>query len=126
MKLVRLAILVLVLMCIFIGVHSYVMAQMGRVIGEKCDRVEVLAKNDQWDEVNRLLTDIENEWKKYSGWASLTISTNDIEQLEISLKQSQAFAELKDKSVFLGEFIMFSQLLQHIPHREGFHWKEIL
>lgn len=121
MKLVWLAVVVLVFMCVFIGVHSYIMARMGAVIGEKCTRIEALAKNDEWDKVNNLLRDVEDEWKKYNGWASLTISTEDIEQLEISLNQSQAFAELNDKSVFLGEFIMFSQLLQHIPHREGFH-----
>lgn len=126
MKLVWLAVVVLVFMCVFIGVHSYIMARMGAVIGEKCTRIEALAKNDEWDKVNNLLRDVEDEWKKYNGWASLTISTEDIEQLEISLKQSQAFAELNDKSVFLGEFIMFSRLIRHIPHREGFHWKEIL
>ena len=126
MKLVRLAIIVLLVMCIFIGVHSYIMSRMGSVIGEKCTLIERLAKNDSWDEVNSLLDEVESEWEKYSGWASLTISTEDIEQLEISLKQSKAFAALHDKSVFLGEFIMFSQLVKHIPHKEGFHWEEIL
>lgn len=126
MKVLRLAILVLFIMCIFIGIHSYTMAKLGKSISEQCTQIEALAKNDDWHTVCSRLEDIESQWSSYSGWAALTISTNDIEQLEISLAQSKAFARLGQKSDFFGEFIMFSRLVGHIPHREGFHWKEIL
>ena len=73
-----------------------------------------------------MLDKVEKEWKKHRVWAALTISTEDIEQLEISLEQSKAFAKIEEKADFLGEFIMFSKLVEHIPHREGFHIEEVL
>lgn len=126
MKIIRLAAIALVVMCVFIGIHSFVMNRMGKSLAKRSDKVEMLAGQEDWAAVCLELDEITAEWKKYSTWAALTISTEDIEQLEISLAQSQAFAKLHQKSDFFGEFIMFSKLVEHIPHREGFHIEEIL
>ncbi|MBR5155375.1 MAG: DUF4363 family protein [Clostridia bacterium] len=126
MKVLWAAIAIFVAFCIVIGVHSYVMGTMGKVMNEKNQEVVNVAFADDWQRVAKLLDDIEEEWDKYRIWAALTISTDDIEQLEISLSQAKAFARLEQKSDFFGEFIMFSKLVEHIPHREGFHIEEIL
>lgn len=126
MKVLWVAIAIFVAFCIVIGVHSYVMGTMGKVMNEKNQEVVNVAFADDWQRVAKLLDDIEEEWDKYRIWAALTISTDDIEQLEISLSQAKAFARLEQKSDFFGEFIMFSKLVEHIPHREGFHIEEIL
>ena len=126
MKIMRCAIAILIVMCTFIGVHGYIMNKMGISLAEKNDQIKIFALNDDWESTRELLKEVKNEWEKYSTWASLTISTEDIEQLEISLEQAEAFALLEAKSDFLGEFIMFSRLVDHIPHREGFHIEEIL
>ncbi len=126
MKVFWTSISILVAICIIIGSHSYVMTKMGKTIAEKNKEIEKTAMNDDWDAVSDMLDEVEEEWEKYSLWAALTISTDDIEQLEISLVQAKAFARLSQKSDFFGEFIMFSNLVEHIPHREGFHIEEIL
>ncbi|MBQ2932274.1 MAG: DUF4363 family protein [Clostridia bacterium] len=126
MKILRAAIIILLVMCIFIGVHSFLMNKMGKSLGAKNDEVFRLASAENWETVRFKLEGIRQEWEKYSIWASLTISTEDIEQLEISLAQAEAFADLEEKTNFFGEFIMFSKLVNHIPHREGFHIEEIL
>ncbi len=126
MKILRAAIIILVVMCIFIGVHSFLMNKMGKSLASKNDEVFKLASAENWNAVRLMLADIRQEWEKYSIWASLTISTDDIEQLEISLAQAEAFANLEEKTNFFGEFIMFAELVDHIPHREGFHIEEIL
>ncbi len=126
MKLMRLSIAILIVMCGFIGVHSYIMNKMGVSLSEKNDQIKNFALANDWENTRALLEEVSNEWEKYSTWASLTISTEDIEQLEISLEQAEVFALLEAKSDFFGEFIMFSRLVDHIPHREGFHIEEIL
>lgn len=126
MKIFRAAIIILLVMCIFIGAHSFLMNKMGKSLGAKNDEVFKLASAENWKTVRLKLDGIRQEWEKYSIWASLTISTEDIEQLEISLAQAEAFADLEEKTNFFGEFIMFSKLVNHIPHREGFHVEEIL
>lgn len=126
MKILRAAIIILLVMCLFIGIHSYIMNKMGNFLGEKNAEIQALASADDWEGTRTRLKEVIREWEKYSSWAALTISTEDIEQLEISLAQALAFAHLEEKSDFLGEFIMFSNLVDHIPHREGFHIEEIL
>jgi hypothetical protein len=102
------------------------MSKMGKSISQKNDEINQFAMQDNWELVIDRLNKTESEWKNYRTWAALTISTEDIEQLEISLAQAKTFANLKQKSNFFGEFIMFSKLVEHIPHREGLHIEEIL
>ena len=56
----------------------------------------------------------------------MTIKTNEVEEIEISLRQSRAYAELGDKEDFIGEFIMFRMLVEHLPHQEGLSINELL
>lgn len=112
--------------CIFIGIHAFIMVSLADDISEECKSIHTLADNDRWDETVEKLDYIRSIWDRRRTWASLTISTKDIEQIEISLTQSRAYAELKQKPDFFGEFIMFEKLVEHIPHQEGFHIEEIL
>ncbi len=120
------AIAIFTAICVFIGVHAFIMISLANDISAECEKVHTLANNDRWDETIRKLDRIRSIWDKKRTWAALTISTKDIEQIEISLTQSRAYAELKQKPDFFGEFIMFEKLLEHIPHQEGFHIEEIL
>ncbi len=126
MKVFRIAIAIFAGICIVIGIHSYVMTDMGKQIAEKNEQIEKAAMSEDWDRVLKIMEEVEKEWDNHSLWAALTISTEDIEQLEISLNQAKKFAEIKQKADFFGEFVMFSKLAEHIPHREGFHIEEIL
>ncbi|MBQ9737004.1 MAG: DUF4363 family protein [Clostridia bacterium] len=125
MKVLRLSIVVLICICIFIGVHSFRMSKMEKSISELGDNIKGLAINDSWDEVLRITYEIQDEWNKYKNWAALTINSESIEKLEISLEQAQTFAQIHKKSDFLGEFSAFSQLVEQIAHKEGLYWEEI-
>ncbi len=110
----------------FVGIHSFIMMNLSNAISAECQKVTELAINDQWSQVTKSLDRIRSIWDKKCLWASLTISTKDIEEIEIALTQSRAYAELKQKPDFFGEFIMFQKLVEHIPHQEGFHIEELL
>lgn len=126
MKVVWTAIAILVILCIFIGIHSYIMSNMAEKILTECEKISSVMKNEEWSVIIPSLERIEKEWKKHSSWAALTIRTADIEEIEISLSQSRAFAETQQISGFVGEFTMFTELVKHIPAHEGIHWEEIL
>ncbi len=126
MKFFIVAIVLLVILCVFVGVHSYIMINMARDIGEICNRVNSLADAENWTAVSGELDKIQEIWEKKRIWTSLTIETSNIEQIEIALRQSEAYARLGEKSDFVGEFTMFTMLVNHIPHQEGFHIEEIL
>ena len=126
MKALVVAISIFLVICTFIGIHSYIMINLTKSLRPICEETITLAKADRWNEVIKNIDHIQNQWDKKRLWASLTISTKNIEEMEISLKQSRAFADLHEKPDFMGEFIMFSLLLDHIPHQEGFSIEEIL
>ncbi len=116
----------LVLILALILVHSVAMAEMGREISRLTDKTKEQVMKEDWDNAELSIKEIEKFWKKKSFWTALTIKTDELEQIDISLSQSKKYVKLKDKSKFMGEFIMFSKLLEHIPHQEGFHIEEIL
>ncbi|MBQ9756950.1 MAG: DUF4363 family protein [Clostridia bacterium] len=126
MKALVLSIVILLIIFVFIGIHSYIMFTLAESINALCEETLTLASSDRWDSVIENIDRIQKQWDKKRVWASLTISTKNIEEIEISLKQSRAFATLQEKPDFFGEFIMFTMLLDHIPHQEGFSIEEIL
>lgn len=126
MRVFAVSLALLLIITSFIGIHARVIRNMSEEISASCAEAEALAHNEGWSDVLGELYEIRRIWDKHRMWASLTISTKDIEQLEISLTQSIKYAELGEKSDFMGEFTMFSMLVRHLPHQEGFHIEEIL
>ncbi|MBQ2890786.1 MAG: DUF4363 family protein [Clostridia bacterium] len=106
--------------------HSVSMLRLGENIDKLCNRAEKLATAEKWEEAEKTLKEIRKKWEEKSIWTSLTIETDELEQIEVSLRQSEKYAKLRDKEKFVGEFTMFSTLVEHIPHHEGFHIEEIL
>ena len=102
------------------------MFRLADEIRRSCHTVTELAYSEKWTDTVKEIDNVYDIWNKHRIWASLTMPTSEIEQIEISLKQSRIFAELHQKSDFFGEFTMFTMLVEHIPHQEGFHIEEIL
>ncbi len=126
MKKFVLSLIGLVIIFTAILVHSFSMVKMGKEMTSLTDKTKEYVMADNWDSAGKYIEEIERYWKKRNLWTALTIKTDELEQIEISLAQSKKYVKLQDKSKFMGEFIMFSKLVEHIPHQEGFHLEEIL
>ena len=120
------AIAILTIIGIFIAVHCVLMIDLAKDISQNCTIAEKYANAESWNKVTEQLDKIKKIWDTRRTWVALTISTEEIEEIEISLSQSKVFAELHQKNDFMGEFKMFTMLIAHIPHQEGFHIAEIL
>lgn len=126
MNVLKSSLAIFLILCILIGIHSYLTKTTADCILSKCAEAEELLSSENWSGILSRLNDISEAWKSYRIWAAITISTDDIEQIEISFRQAYAFAELEQKSDFIGELTMFSMLVKHISHKEGLHFEEIL
>ncbi len=122
-----------ILACVGFGVifglimfHSLSMAKMGKELTVLTDKTQKYAMADDWTNTLECMKQIKKYWDKRSIWTALTIKTDELSQIEISFEQSRKYAKLHDKEKFMGEFTMFSKLVEHIPHQEGFHIEEIL
>ena len=120
------ALCIIVLMVGFVGFHTYNILNLNRDIAEICDRVEKKFDENDWAGIQKELMNLQGRWDKSRFWASLTIDTAEIEEIEISLCQSMAYAEICAEADFIGEFIMFKMKLGHLPHQEGFSVEELL
>lgn len=107
-------------------VHSVSMLRLGEDIDKLCIKTEKSVIAEEWEDAEETLKEIRKKWEKKNIWTALTIETDELEQIEVSLRQSEKYIKLKDKNKFMGEFTMFSTLVEHIPHHEGFHMEEIL
>lgn len=126
MKVLIAALIMLFVIGIFIGVHTYVMSNLSSEVNKLCESTEILAMSEDWKGVQHEINNIKSIWDRARIWAVLTISTNEIDKIEISLRQSLAFAKLGAKPDFFGEFTMFHMLINRIPLKEGLHLEEVL
>ncbi len=126
MKVFWTALIIFVITCIFIGVHSGIMLKMSREIEPHIHALPEYANTDEWENIEVELKNISQCWSKYKAWAALTISTKDIEQIETSLKKCFTFAKIKQKADFMGEYVNLEYIVDYLPQREGFGWLEIL
>lgn len=106
--------------------HSVVMLNFGKDIRALSNIIEESAQADRWEKVEKDIKKFEKLWEDKRFWASITLKTPLIEEIDISIKQCIVYARNKAKPDFLGEFIMLGKLIEHIPHQEGFHIEEIL
>ncbi len=117
---------ILVLCLGFVGLHTYKILELNDDMEDLCEDVEHAFMIEDWQEIRKGLSKIEKRWDKDRFWACLTIDTEQIETIEISLKQSVEYAKIQAKEDFIGEFVMFRMNLDHLPHQEGFSIEELL
>lgn len=126
MKKTIVALCILLAIAIFVTVHTIMILRLSSDVFDISSRIEQHYQNDDWEAIQRELDALQKRWEKSRFWACMTIKTNEIEEIEISLRQSRAYAELGDKEDFIGEFIMFRMLVEHLPHQEGLSINELL
>ncbi len=120
------ALCILALCIAFVGVHTYKILVLNRDVSAICNEIEEEFDQENWRGVRDKLSQVENCWNNNRFWACLTIDTEEIEEIEISLRQSIEYADIRAKEDFIGEFIMFRMQLEHLPHQEGFSVEELL
>ena len=120
------AICIFVLCAGFVGIHTYQIVQLNKDTRILCEEVEADFRKEDWNGVSGNLQKLQSRWDKSRFWACLTIETREIEEIEISLKQSMKYAQVQAKPDFIGEFTFFRMQLSHLPHQEGFSAEELL
>ena len=126
MKKLIIVLCLVVFIAVLITAHAVSIQKLYRDIDGITASIEEVFSQQNWDGVKQGLEQAEKRWKESKIWASLTIDTDTIEEIEISLEQSKRYAELQDREDFIGEFVMFKMLVAHLPHREGISLEELL
>lgn len=117
---------ILILLAVFIGVHTAEIHTLSRDIAEICDDIEDAMETDDWNLICTLTDKLGKRWDKSRFWASMTIKTDKTEEIEISIRQSNQYAHLHAKEDFAGEFCMLRHMAEHLKKQEGLAAEELL
>ena len=126
MNRVIIAICILALMVGFIGFHTHEVLALNKDVDKICKNIETGFKDKDWKKVRANLDRLDDRWEDSRFWSCLTISTDEIEEIEISLEQCEKYAEIEAADNFIGEFMMLKLKMEHLPHHEGFSIEELL
>ena len=118
MKRVVITFLIMVLAVGFIVYHNLKVSKLDDRVSNMYDTIIESFDNDDFDTIVSELESLREEWEDTQTWIGMTIDTNELEEIDISLKQSIEYARIGAKEDFIGEFIMFNQCIKHLTYYE--------
>lgn len=119
MKRVLAVLTVFFVICTAVGFHIRKTYEFTDEISGLSENVYRELENENWDAVRDNLKIMLDIWERSRLWACSTFSTREVDEMEISLKQSIVYAENEFKESFIGEFEMFRIMIEHLPKQEG-------
>ena len=119
----------LILFAVLTGViicHSVAMIKFGEKTEELTHTIQNTAENGEWEKTRESLKAFEKLWNKMKKITVLTLKTNVIDEIDISLEQCKAHAESREKPDFLNECIRLKRYIHSIVRQECLNIDEIL
>lgn len=126
MKRITAALLILVIIIMISSLHIYKVITITNEIKDRTDVIYSLYQSDKWSGIEDEIDKISELWNRNKLWAYLTLSTNQVDEIEISLEQCKSYSQIEAKPDFIGEFRMFCMLVEHLPKQETFSLEELL
>lgn len=117
-----------IIFVVIIGVafiHGTRMIKLASDIQSMAEDIYVGYEEKDWNMVREGTGEIKKKWESSHIWAYVTLSTDRIDDIEISLEQSMAYAQEEADENFIGEFTMFCMLIDHLPKQEAFSFGEL-
>lgn len=93
--------------------------EVGYVISEAFDDRNFVAIRDE-------IGELKDEWNNVQGWIGITVDADILEDIDISISQCEYYAALDDAEDFVGEFVMLSHMLEHLPYFENLSTESLL
>jgi len=69
---------------------------------------------------------LQQTWENHHTWFSLTVDSRTIEDIELSLKRTVKYGQMRDTFDFYAEKINLEGMITRLPKREGAYLKELL
>ena len=126
MKRIIASLIIFIVIVAVSSLHVYKVISLTNEIGKCEEKIYNLYQTETWAEIEEELNKIADLWNKNKLWAYLTLSTVQVDEIEISIEQCISYAQIEAKPDFIGEFRMFCILVEHLPKQETFSYEELL
>ena len=110
----------------FIVFHYHKVSELDKFAEESYNQIISAYERDDFVEISARLEKLKAAWDDTQTWAGMTVDTDQIEEIEISLLQSISYAKIQAKEDFIGEFILFNQHIKHLPYYEKITLESLL
>jgi hypothetical protein len=94
-------------------------------MGAQLHSLERSLSNARWELAKNELTTVQQDWDKDNIWWSILIKHEEIDTINISLKQLEKYIEAQDLSPSIGEVSSLKLRFEHIYDSEKFTVKNI-
>ena len=119
MKRIYGALAVLAVIIAITALHIYKTMSVSNRISEISEAVYRDYYNEDWDKVQSGVEEMADIWHRNRLWACSTLSTKQVDEIDISIEQSLIYSKVRAKEKFIGEFRMFCMLIEQLPKQEG-------
>ncbi len=126
MKRVIITVIMLALAVGFIVYHNTVVSKLDERVDRTYDTVMSAFEREDYEKITAELESLEEEWDDAQSWIGMTLDTDMLEEIGISLRQSIEYAKIAAKEDFIGEFVMFNQCVKHLTYYERLSIESLL
>lgn len=126
MKRVIITVIMLALAVGFIVYHNTVVSRLDERVDRTYDTVMGAFEQEDYEKITAELESLEKEWDDAQSWIGMTLDTDMLEEIGISLRQSIEYAKISAKEDFIGEFVMFNQCVKHLTYYERLSIESLL
>jgi len=126
MKRVAAAAVMIVLAITLITVQRVKVNKLDETVEETGKAVSEAYEKEDFETIRSSIDNLKTEWDKVQGWVGMTVDAGILEDIDISISQCGYYAQINDAEDFIGEFVMLSHMLEHLPYFESLSAESLL
>lgn len=126
MKRIAAVFVMIVLAVSLIAVQRAKVKELDIKIEEAGDVISEAFDDKNFETIRNEIGELKDEWDKVQGWIGITVDADILEDIDISISQCEYYAALDDAEDFVGEFVMLSHILEHLPYFENLSVESLL
>ncbi len=126
MKRVIATLIMLAVAMTFIFVHRGKINELDKKVDESYAIIMTAINQDDIETLNRQINELKSAWDDVQSWVGMTIDAEILEDIDISLAQCEQYALINAKEDLIGEFVLFSHMIKHLPYFENLSVESLL
>ncbi|WHH58912.1 DUF4363 family protein [Petroclostridium sp. X23] len=108
--------LVLIILSTIWYIHS--LNNVSNQLVTEIDKLEDIIKTDNWDQAEKQLDHIQEEWDKTEKWMATLIDHEEIDSIRLTLARLSQYIHYRKTPDFMAESASLKLLIKHLPEKE--------
>jgi len=102
-----------------------ILANSAAILLNTTRQVEMLLKENQWEEAESSFQQTEKKWARISKYWPLLIHHQEMDRIEECIFKTKSYLQHQDRSNALAELYLLMNYIQHIPQNKAVNLQNI-